>query len=46
MNISNPPPTVKGVTSSLIRSAAKMTVIIGSAKRNELVAAAVDRFMT
>jgi len=46
MKISSPPPTAKGVTSSPMRNAANRTVIIGSAKRNELVAAAVDRFMT
>ena len=46
MKISIPPKAARSVTSSSIRRAAKITVIIGSAKRNELVAAAVDRFMT
>ena len=44
--INRPPPITKIVICSLIAIAAKMTVINGSANRNELVAEALDCFIT
>lgn len=44
--IKNPPPITKNVICSSIRIVAKITVINGSAKRNELVAEALDCFIT
>ena len=44
--IKNPPLMIKIVISSLIRILAKITVINGSAKRNELVVDAFVCFIT
>ena len=46
VRIKNPPLMVKIVISSLIRMVAKTTVTNGSAKRNELVAEALECFIT
>ena len=46
IRISSAPPIMKSVISSLMNIEANITVINGSAKRNELVAAALECFIT